>query len=132
MSVLLWEEKNLKRGGKRLIKKIGINPCDPQGYQTHCFSMLGNGRYGKIGQNFLIWSDLTWKIPDPTLIFFTWIKNRLTCDSNHFLKLLFLGKKIIKLRQYWLNYLLWTLRKQLRSLHNCMQMNWKMNGWDFL
>ena len=66
--------EELKKGGKRLIKKIGINPCDPQGYQTHCFSMLGNGKHGKISQNQSEFPDLTQLNPkksDPTPIFLT-------------------------------------------------------------
>ena len=54
-------------------------------------------------------------------------------NQNHLKKFFFFGvkKKIVKLRQYWFNCLLWGLRKQLIHLHNCMQINWKINGWAF-
>ena len=92
----------------------------------------------------IFWPDLKNTWPKP--FFFTRSKNGLTsdltrvfCEStrlgsqpdpNHFLKLVF-DKKKKKLRQYWFNYLLWVLRKQLRHLYNCMQINWKMNVWVF-
>ena len=90
------------------------------------------------------WPNPTRKIPDPNPFF--WPKTKTgwpvtwpmffagqldsTCNPNHFLKLFFLVKKK-KLRQYRFNCLLRALRKQLRHLHNCMQINWKMNGWAF-
>ena len=59
-----------------------------------------------------------------------------TCDPTRtrtifFKTFFFWVKKIVKLRQYWFNCLLWALRKQLKHLHNCMQINWKINGWAF-
>ena len=97
-------------------------------------------KHGKTGQNFLIRPYPTWKYLTQTPFFGPKVKNGLTRDltrtdsthnpnPNHFLKLFFLVKK--KLRQYWFNCLLWVLRKQLRHLHNCMQINWKMNNWAF-
>ena len=44
-------------------------------------------------------------------------------DPEPFFKTFFFGKKIIKLKQYWFNCLLWGLRKQLRHLYNYMQIN---------
>ena len=50
-------------------------------------------------------------------------------NPNHFfLTFFFWVKKRIKLRQYCFNCLLWALRKQLIHLHNCMQINWKINA----
>ena len=87
-------------------------------------------RHGKTGQKILTQLEK----PDPNSIFLTRSKNRLTRDLpklEHFFKTFFWVKKIIKLRLYWFNCLLWVLRKQLIHLHNCMQINWKMNGWAF-
>ena len=56
-----------------------------------------------------LWVNRTWPEPEPFLK-----------------KKKILGKKkIVKLTQYWFNCLLWTLRKQLIHLHNCIQINWK-------
>ena len=90
--------------GHSYIKRIDINRPD-------C-------RHGKTGQNFLTQPDPTRKIPNSNPISLTWSKNGLTRDPtrpnpklNHFLKTFLLGKKIVKLRQYWFNCLLWGLRK---------------------
>ena len=87
-------------------------------------------RHGKTGQKILTQLEK----PDPNSIFLTRSKNRLTRDlpePEHFFKTFFWVKKIIKLRLYWFNCLLWVLRKQLIHLHNCIQINWNMNGWTF-
>ena len=108
-------------------------------------------RHDKMGQNFLTWPNpkntltkldfflleaktgwpMTWHVflqvnltrPDP----------RPNPNPNLFFVFLtfFLVKKIVKLIQYWFNCLFWALRKQLIYLHNCMQINWKINGWAF-
>ena len=65
--------------------------------------------------------------PDPC---FLWVNP--TRTRTIFLKLFFwVKRKIVKLRQYWFNCLLRALRKQLIHIHNCMQINWKINGWMF-
>ena len=65
--------------------------------------------------------------PDPCFVRVnpTW---HATWPEQFFFKLFFWVKKILKLRQYWFNCLLWALRKQLIHIHNCMQINWKMNS----
>ena len=88
-------------------------------------------RHGKTGQKILTQLEK----PNPNSIFFTRSKNKLTRDLTRdpnrtqtlFLKLFF----FVKLRQYWFNCLLWGLKKPLIHLHNCMQINWKINGWSF-
>ena len=109
-------------------------------------------RYGKTGQNFLTWPDPKNTLPE--LDFFFYPKQKRVdpwpdmcfCRStwpdltrpatrpkpeSFFVLNFFFGKKKVKLRQYWFNFLFWALRKQLIYLHNCMQINWKINGWAF-
>ena len=100
-------------------------------------------RYGKTGQNFLTWPDPKNTLPELDFFFYPkqkrvdpwpdpcFLRVNPTRTRIIFLKLFFLVKKIVKLRQYWFNCLLWALRKQLIHLHNCMQINWKINGWAF-
>ena len=98
-------------------------------------------RHGKTGQNFLTrptpdFFDPKQKRVDPwpDTCFLRVNPTRLVTrpEPKPFFKNFFvLVKKIVKLRQYWFNCLLWVLRKQLIHLHNCMQINWKINGWAF-
>ena len=95
-----------------------------------------NSRHGKTGQTFLT-RPKKYLTRTPFFLtrpmFFLRVNPNPNPNPNLFLKKIFLVKKIVKLRQYWFNCLLWALKKQLIHLHNCMQINWKINacGWAF-